>query len=64
MAQRFMLHFTADNAAFDPDPNPEIVRILREVADRIEQGDSFNKFRNVTDINGNIVGVFALKEEQ
>lgn len=64
MTKRFQLQFTADNAAFDPDPNPEIVRILRAVADRIESGDSFNTFRNIHDDNGNIVGTFALKEER
>lgn len=62
--KRFTLQFAADNAAFEPDPNQEIARILREVANRIESGDSFNTFRNIYDANGNIVGVFALKEEQ
>lgn len=62
--QRFHLTITAENAAFYPDPAPEIARILREVANRIEAGESFDKYRNLHDANGNIVGTFALKEEE
>ena len=64
MTKRFQLQFTADDDAFQPDPSAEIVRILREVANRIERGDSYNTFRNIHDANGNIVGVLALKEER
>ena len=58
----FKLQLTTDNDAFYPDANEEIVRILRAVAERIENGDTFDTFRNIHDINGNIVGVFALKD--
>lgn len=42
---------------------PEIARILRAVAHRIESGDTFDTFRNLHDVKGNIVGTFALKAE-
>ena len=65
MTKRFTLQMTCDNDAFDTTvPHFEIVRILREVADRIESGDTFDKHRNIKDWNGNVVGTFTLKEEQ
>lgn len=70
MSNIFKLSFLCDNAAFcaDDDPTqetaaPEIVRILREVAFRIESGDKFDTYRNVQDINGNIIGTFAMKKQ-
>lgn len=62
--RRFTLQLTAENAVFRNEPDAEIVRILREVANRIERGDSYSTFRNIHDANGNIVGTFALKEER
>lgn len=64
MTKRFQLQITCDNAAFESETDVEIARILREVADRIERGDSYSTFRNIHDANGNIVGTFALKEER
>ena len=59
----FQLQIHTDNAAFqDGNVDCEIARILREVACRIESGDSYSTFRNLHDIDGNIVGTFALKE--
>ena len=43
---------------------PELARILRDVAYRIESDDSFDTFRNCIDINGNVVGTFALKIQE
>jgi hypothetical protein len=57
----FKLNFSTNNAAFDENVNGEISRILREIADRIENGESFDKCRNIFEANGNIVGVFSLK---
>jgi hypothetical protein len=57
----FRLNINCDNAAFEEFPAEEIARILRAVADRIDAGDSFDTYRNILDINGNIVGQFALK---
>lgn len=57
---QFDLAFDADNAAFDEDPRREVVRILREVAKRIERGDDTTLDLSVLDINGNVVGRFKL----
>lgn len=71
MKHTFKLSIDCDNAAFCEDyaptqqsAAPEIVRLLRAIADRIESGDTFDTFRNIHDINGNTVGTFALKTEQ
>lgn len=65
MRHQFRLHINCDNAAFcdDAEPTiksaaPEIVRILRAVADRIEQGERYGVPRKILDINGNVVGTF------
>lgn len=71
MNHTFKLSIDCASAAFcegdSPTPEsaaPELARILRAVADRIESGDTFDTFRNIHDINGNIVGTFALKTER
>ena len=54
----FRLHFETDNAAFDGEnKHPETARILRAIADDIEAG---RRIRNISDPNGNRIGVFAL----
>ena len=45
---------TMDNAAFDPEPGPEVARILRKLADQLE--DNVEKVSALRDINGNKVG--------
>lgn len=49
-----------NNDAFQPDPAPEVVRILRELADRLEaQGlDTFQAIDvwSLYDVNGNKCG--------
>lgn len=52
----FILKFDLGNAAFDDDPTCEIVRILREWADKIEAGEPIDTYRTVYDINGNDIG--------
>lgn len=47
------------NAAFAHNPRPEIARILRETADKIEQGRDVIALR---DANGNTVGDAILIE--
>ena len=42
-----------NNAAFEFDPRPELARILREVADKIESGANGGTMR---DVNGNRIG--------
>lgn len=65
MAKMFRLTIECDNAAFEDDATYEISRILGELAKRIAgscEGDFF-KYRNVTDVNGNVCGTFRLKDE-
>ena len=57
---KFRLYFDADNAAFDDNYGVEIARILRAVADRVEDGAYSGLIR---DINGNGVGTYALARE-
>lgn len=59
----FTLKIHTDNEAFQPDPRAEVARILVQLAERIESGEDFFKYRNVWDVNGNIVGVVKLTEE-
>lgn len=63
----FELKIRTDGATFEDDPRPEVGRILRRIADRIERGedrigrgDGTPKYRTVFDINGNDVGRFKL----
>jgi len=53
----FKLVFEADNAAFD-DGDHEMVRILRDVTERVEVGD-YNGI--IRDSKGNKVGEFSLE---
>lgn len=54
------LKVRTDNAAFGdgPDRELELGRILRAVADQIEQGD---EHRVIFDLNGNAVGDWTLR---
>lgn len=61
---RFIVRLEADNAAFDEDPRYEIARILRDIADRVENGCELNLHQNARDINGNPVGTFVLRKEE
>lgn len=70
MKHTFKLSIDCANAAFCEDDTPtpesaapELVRILRAVADRIDSGDTFDTYRNIHDTSGNTVGTFALKAE-
>ncbi len=70
MTHRFQMNINCTNAAFCEDDSPtqqtagpEIVRILRIVANRIESGETFDYHRNIHDVNGNIVGTFSFKNE-
>ena len=70
MTKKFILSINCSNDSFCDDGEattesaaPEIARILREVAKRIESGDTFNMHRNLNDINKNIVGTSVFKHE-
>jgi hypothetical protein len=47
-----------DNAAFEGDAGPELSRILRGLARRLEDGETQGRLR---DSNGNTVGRFELE---
>ena len=51
----FTLNIDCENLAFEDDAAPELARLLREIADRIESGSMAG---NIRDINGNRVGSF------
>lgn len=50
-----------DNGQYDP--GPEVTRLLREAADKIEQGYGTVHRSSLIDINGATVGHFAFTEE-
>lgn len=60
----FQLKIDTDNAAFEDDPGFEVARILRRIADKLENGEDFSKFRTVLDVNGNDVGRAKLVKGQ
>lgn len=54
---KLKIEITMDNAAFDPTGTDEEVRILRELADYLEEkGTTRNWSKSLFDINGNRVG--------
>ncbi len=58
----FTIKIDCDNNAFDPDPAPELVRILRQIIQRMETEGAPTHYRTIFDINGNKVGLYALKD--
>ena len=61
---KFFVQFSMDNAAFDGQPSEEVARILRQIAQRIEdEGDVPEFFTNCRDSNGNTVGTYAAKPD-
>ena len=58
---KFTLSFDTENTAFDGITNLEIARILRDLANHVENDDIAEQYKNVRDINGNVVGTYRLK---
>lgn len=56
--REFVLTIRMENAAFDPDPQWEVARILRDVVEKIDRGRTDGP---ILDINGNTVGKFEMK---
>jgi hypothetical protein len=54
---KFTLTINADNRAFQPNPIPELKRILRYVTAKLEAGHTESL---ISDINGNLVGDYRL----
>lgn len=69
MTHTFTVKIECGNAAFTDEAGnvtndsaaPELARILREIADRIEAGTDYGWFKTIRDVNGNDVGRYALK---
>jgi hypothetical protein len=55
---KFKLEIELDNAAFDPNPYPEITRILGDVQDALDQWQ--DDCDSVYDINGHKVGSWKI----
>ena len=55
----FRLEFETDNAAFE-DGNGEAVRLLLQVAARVQAGETEGLVR---DINGNLVGAWRFADD-
>lgn len=60
---RFSVAINTESAAFEDDPAPELARILRHIAQRIEDGETGDMFQTILDENGNDVGRWAHKPE-
>jgi len=59
----FTLRMDCDNAAFDGNMEDEIIRILESLQTDIRDTclTGYDKYQNLRDINGNIVGAWRLK---
>jgi hypothetical protein len=56
----FTLTINLENDAFSPEPEPEVARILRVIADKLEENPGYPMYQTVFDVNGNDVGRFRL----
>ena len=70
MAHTFTIKIDCGNDAFtdprDGSTTPdsaasELARILRAIADKIDNGQDYRMFQTILDVNGNDVGRYALK---
>lgn len=63
----FHMIMAVNSAAFgetDTDRDMEVARILRRIADKLENGDScIESYQTVFDANGNDVGRYAIKTQ-
>lgn len=72
----FRLFIDVDNAAFDPDPNQELARILTAIAAdltsdlpairvSLDRGSQnwLGHYQTIFDVNGNDVGRYAVKKD-
>lgn len=55
----FELKIDSENAAFSESPELETARLLRQTADRLENG---NDYGSLTDFNGNLVGKWHMEK--
>ena len=57
----FRLDLDLGNDAFDPDPRPEIARLLRQAALRVEHSSATYGEGKLMDANGNSVGSWTFE---
>jgi len=61
----FYIQFRTENEAFKENgefsERAEKVRIIKEVAERIEQGDISGR---IIDVNGNYIGCFGVRKQK
>lgn len=55
------IHFSMSNAAFEETGASECARILRDLAERIEESGGFEYLR-ICDANGNSIGELQMSE--
>lgn len=62
---RYLIEIATDNDAFFPEPGPELARILRQLAERIESAgpEELGAGVRLLDYNGNGVGRATLVAE-
>jgi hypothetical protein len=60
VTRTFTIHIDLENAAFEPEAAPEVARILRDIATKLDSHDGYDKYQTVFDVNGNDVGRFRL----
>lgn len=57
-AHEVVVRIRTGNDAFQPNPGPELARIFRELADKLDAGSGGFQVR-LRDINGNTVGALS-----
>jgi len=61
----FTLKINLENDAFDPDPRPELTRLLRQAALRVEANPStLEGLGKLMDQNGNTVGEWSFSFDE
>jgi len=58
--QKITITIETENAAFDPDPEVEVARILKDLATKLDRSELPDELR---DYNGNKVGTVEVTEE-
>ncbi len=58
---QFTINMTCDNAAFEDNPEREVARILRNLAQTLRNGPASRFYETIFDVNGNDVGWWRLK---
>lgn len=60
---KITINIATGNAAFEDNAGPELARILRRLADRVEDWQGANEFSLLClDVNGNKVGTLEAEE--